>query len=269
MRSGDSGSGFCHLRAAYWPSLYAESVRGLTAWYKHPAVKTVFAQVAPAIAQQRSVSRYAMLSMLEHANAYVCPPPHFVPVLPPARPTQSVAASPAAQVRSDAVKPMPHCRVDGAALYVMKPADARTGWLLARIERQGKSDILESKLHRYVSMEIYDERPFTVHRRHKGHGLEVGEVYGASNGPVSLKETSAYLPLRLAPTGGAGLALVVRVDKFKGREEFVVYDGETTEVFTVKQLSENRVEHLQAQARQATAPVPAPPKRSHKRRASA
>ena len=129
-------------------------------------------------------------------------------------------------------------------------------------------DVTETKLSRYVNMDIYGAKPFSVRRRHKHNGVEADDVYWPENSPVSLQETGTYLPIALAPTSGHGLAIIERINKFKGSAQFVVYDGETEEVFEAKQLAENRVEHLQAQARQAT-PTPAPPKRSHRRKVSA
>jgi len=83
--------------------------------------------------------------------------------------------------------------------------------------------------------------------------------------PVDLQVTDTYLSLSIAPTNGQGVAIITRVDKFKGCEEYLVYDGVTEEVFQVRQLVENRVAHLQAMARATVAVAPAQKPRSRKR----
>jgi hypothetical protein len=83
-----------------WVRLYAASYAGLASWYRHESVRSVFRELAPALAQMGTVSRYALLSMFEVAGAAHCPDPRFEPVLPPAR----RAPSPAPQVSSPSVR---------------------------------------------------------------------------------------------------------------------------------------------------------------------
>ena len=128
-------------------------------------------------------------------------------------------------------------------------------------------DITETKLHRYLSMEIYSKEPFTLSRRHKGDGRETAEVFGGGRRPIQLKETEVYVPFKVEATHGAGLAIVRRTNKHSGREEYVVLTGATEELYEVRTLAEGRIAELQARAPKPVA-APVPPRRSHKRKVS-
>jgi len=73
-----------------WTRLYAASFAGLQSWYRYQSVQLVFRELAPAIAQQATVSRYQLLSMLEMAGAGQTPEPRFEAVLAPARRKQTL-----------------------------------------------------------------------------------------------------------------------------------------------------------------------------------
>jgi hypothetical protein len=78
-----------------WVRIYAESYRGLIEWYRHASVRAIFRELGPWVAQQESVSRYALLSALDQAGAGLCPDPTFHPVLPPARRSPAPSSAPA------------------------------------------------------------------------------------------------------------------------------------------------------------------------------
>jgi hypothetical protein len=68
-----------------WTRIYAEAFRGLQQWYRHGSVQAVFREISPAIAQQRTITRWQLLSLFELAGASLTPEPRFATVLPPAR----------------------------------------------------------------------------------------------------------------------------------------------------------------------------------------
>jgi len=96
-----------------WIKLYAASFLGIRNWYASPNVREVFRVVSVAIAHRTHISRYQFLDALAQADINTCPPPHFVPVLPPARrqpaPAQAPAFSPSVRPRVEAqgVPPTP------------------------------------------------------------------------------------------------------------------------------------------------------------------
>jgi hypothetical protein len=81
-----------------WNRVYASVYQTIQSWYRRPGVQQVFAEAAPAIAMQKRLSRYALLTLLEVAGAGLVPAPCFDTVLPPARrePSRQSVATPRA-----------------------------------------------------------------------------------------------------------------------------------------------------------------------------
>jgi hypothetical protein len=96
-----------------WLRIYASAFAGLSSWYRHGSVQHVFRELGAWIAEQGSVSRYALLSAFELAGAGLCPDPRFEPVLPPARrsttPAPKQASSRTAPLRIE-IPPMPRAK---------------------------------------------------------------------------------------------------------------------------------------------------------------
>jgi len=94
-----------HYGSDGWIKLYAASFLGIRNWYASPNVREVFRVVSVAIAHRTHISRYMFLDALAQADINTCPPPHFVPVMPPARrqpaPVQAPAPSVGAQRRAE------------------------------------------------------------------------------------------------------------------------------------------------------------------------
>jgi hypothetical protein len=88
-----------------WTRLYAASFQGLQQWYRNGGVQHIFRELGPWVAQQVSISRYALLTALELAGAGLAPDPHFeVPLPPPRRaptPAPAQASSRSSQRRAE------------------------------------------------------------------------------------------------------------------------------------------------------------------------
>lgn len=69
----------------WWERLYTESLRGLQAWYRQPAVQSSLSAMAPALARAGSLTRWAMLSLFEAGGVGTIPDPHWSPIISPTR----------------------------------------------------------------------------------------------------------------------------------------------------------------------------------------
>jgi hypothetical protein len=93
----------------WWERIFTESLRGLQAWYRQPAVQRSLSAMAPALARAGALSRWAMLSLFECAGVGSIPDPHWSPVISPARympgaPSRSVPRRVASQAGVDLQK---------------------------------------------------------------------------------------------------------------------------------------------------------------------